>query len=375
MRIAVLHNHPIHYKHLLFTALASLGVEVDVIFTARSSNLRTASLQPTAGNYRSHFLSNGNFESLPQLLTAVRAVRMLGQCRPDVVIVGGYSYLPTWSILAWAKLHRKPTVLWFQSNRFDQPRNSVKELVKRVFVSACDAAQVYGTSNREYLEYLGMKPSAIIVKGATVDSGIFMKRKAAFHSDFRRFVYVGRFSPEKNLPRLLEAFRIARAKNRAELVLVGYGPEEPLLRQKARNMGLNESVVFTGPKTQDEAGQIIAGSDCLVLPSLSEPWGLVANEALCSGIPVIVSNRCGCARDLVTKDTGWMFEAEDTEELAYALAEVCRLPLERLREMGQAAIKLSAQYSPDACATRVLVNLKELLAKHPTAKRLVTGTA
>ena len=375
MRIAVLHNHPIHYKHLLFTAIASLGVEVDVIFTARSSDLRTASLQPAGENYHSHFLSDGSFESLPQFLTALRAVRMLERCHPDVVIIGGYSYLPTWSILAWAKLRQMPIAFWFQSNRFDQPRHALKELAKKVFVNACDVAQVYGKSSREYLEYLGMDPSAIMVKGATVNSGIFMKRRAAFHSDFRRFVYVGRFSPEKNLPRLLEAFRIASNKSRAELVLVGYGPEEPLLRQKLCDLGLNESVVFAGPKTQDETSQIIAGSDCLVLPSLSEPWGLVANEALCSGIPIIVSNRCGCAPDLVTEDTGWMFEAEDTEELAGALAEVCRLPLERLREMGQAAVELSAEYSPEACAKRILTNLEELLVKGRPAKRLVTGNA
>jgi glycosyltransferase involved in cell wall biosynthesis len=375
MRVAVLHNHPIHYKHLLFTALASLGVEVDVIFTARSSNLRTTSLQPAGEKYRSHFLSNGSFESLPQTATALRAVCVVEQCHPDVVIIGGYSYLATWSTLAWAKLRNKPVALWFQSNQADQPQSIAKDIVKRIFVGACDAGHVYGRSSRAYLQYLGMSPASILVKRATVDSGLFMKRRAAFHSDFRRFVYVGRFSPEKNLPRLLEAFRMVRNQNKAQLVLIGYGPDEPLLRQKTQDLDLTKSVIFTGPKTQDEVSQALAESDCLVLPSLSEPWGLVVNEALCTGIPVIVSDRCGCAPDLVSENTGWMFEAKDTGQLAEALATVCRLQLGRLQEMGQAAVELAVEYSPDACARRIVASLDELLAKRGSAKKLLNDRA
>jgi glycosyltransferase involved in cell wall biosynthesis len=291
------------------------------------------------------------------------------------VIISGYSYLPCWSVLAWAKIHRKPIVLWFESNRFDHPRHAVKELIKKIFVRACNVGHVYGKSNREYLEHLGMRPSAIMEKRATVDSGIFMKRRAAFHSDFRRFVYVGRFSPEKNLPRLLEAFRIVRDKSRANLVLVGYGPDELLLKQKTSDLGLNESVVFVGPKTQEEVSQAFAESDCLVLPSLSEPWGLVANEALCAGLPIIVSDQCGCALDLATEDTGWVVDAENTAELAEAMLEVCRLPQERLQEMGRAAVKISAEYTPEACARRILANLEELVERHRTLKRLVNNRA
>ncbi|MFZ0745426.1 MAG: glycosyltransferase, partial [Terracidiphilus sp.] len=334
MRITVLHNHPIHYKHLLFTAMAQLGAEVDVVFAARSSNMRTAALQPAGQNYTSHFLSDGSFESLPQIQTALRAFGAFSRCRPDVVIIGGYSYLPAWSVLAWAKLHGKPVVLWFESNFFDHPRQLIKESIKRLFVRGCDVGHVYGKSNRRYLEYLGMKPSAVLEKRATVDWNLFSKRRAAFHPDFRRFVYVGRFSPEKNLPRLLEAFRIVREKTNAELVLVGYGPDESLLRQITHDLGLNESVVFAGAKTPEEVSMTLAECDCLVLPSLTEPWGLVANEALCTGLPVIVSDQCGCALDLAMQGTGWIFQAENTADLAEAMLHVCELKLERLREMA-----------------------------------------
>ena len=77
MRVALLHNHPIHYMHLLFTALAHQGANLDVIFAARTSNQRTASMLPSGENYKSHFLSEGSFESLPQVPTALEAVRVI----------------------------------------------------------------------------------------------------------------------------------------------------------------------------------------------------------------------------------------------------------------------------------------------------------
>ena len=123
MRLAILHNHPIHYQHLLFSELAAQGAHLDVLFAARSSTARTASLQPVGTSYPTHFLSEGAFEGMPQKQACWRAVRLLEKCKPDVVIIGGYSYLPTWGALAWATLRRKPVVLWFESNLFDHPRH------------------------------------------------------------------------------------------------------------------------------------------------------------------------------------------------------------------------------------------------------------
>jgi glycosyltransferase involved in cell wall biosynthesis len=375
MRVVILHNHPIHYKHLLFTAMAELGVEVDVLFAARSSNMRTAAMHPVGSAYRSHFLSEGSIESMPHLSTAFRAVQVASQCRPDAVIISGYNYLPTWSLLAWAKTSGKPVALWFESNTFDRPRHLVKEFIKRVFLCGCDVGHVYGTSNRRYLEDLGMKSSAIVEKRATVDWGLFSKRRAEFHSGFRRFVYVGRFSPEKNLLRLLDAFGIVRSKTRAELLMVGYGPDEPRLRQKTHDLGLEESVVFAGAKTQDEVCMTLAECDCLVLPSLSETWGLVANEALCVGLPVILSDRCGCALDLGLEGTGWIVGAEDTDGLAETMLTVSKLSVEDLRRMGQAAVSMAGEYSPEKCAARILASLEEVVAKQRSSKRLIRGHA
>ena len=179
---------------------------------------------------------------------------------------------------------------------------------------------------------------------------------------------MGRLAPEKNLPRLLDAMAILKARSpelAAELLLVGYGPEEAMLREKVKASGLTDRVVFAGAATQDEVSSLMAESDCLVLPSLSEPWGLVANEALCTGVPILESDRCGCARDLVTADTGWSFAAEDTEELASRLEAVCRLPIERLQEMGAACVRMAGEYTAEKCARQILYYAQSLMAERP----------
>jgi len=161
----------------------------------------------------------------------------------------------------------------------------------------------------------------------------------------------------------------------AELVLVGYGPDEQLLRDKVRDLGLDEAVVFTGPKTQEEVCQSLAEADCLLLPSLSETWGLVVNEALCVGIPVIVSSRCGCAKDLATAKTGWVVDAENVAELVQAMATVCSASLQHLEAMGEAGVKQAVEYSPDACAKRIARNLEDLLNRYRARKGLLYGHA
>jgi glycosyltransferase involved in cell wall biosynthesis len=115
--------------------------------------------------------------------------------------------------------------------------------------------------------------------------------------------------------------------------------------------------------SQEEVSSALGDADCLVLPSLSEPWGLVANEALCVGLPILVSNRCGCAEDLATPDTGWVFAAEDVGDLAEKMTEICRVPRMKLLEMGEAAVKKAQEYTPEAAARRIYQHIGDFMRR------------
>src|ERR1035441_6578083 len=108
-----------------------------------------------------------------------------------------------------------------------------------------------------------------------------------------------------NLEFGLEALQRLSIEARQELLLriVGYGPLEGSLRLKAESLGLNDIVQFAGPRKHSQLPEVYHSADVLLLPSTSEPWGLTVNESMLCGLPAIVSQRCGCARDLVNPGT------------------------------------------------------------------------
>ena len=162
---------------------------------------------------------------------------------------------------------------------------------------------------------------------------------------------------------LLRAFAKVRQNSdrpRMVLKLVGYGPLEDSLRQLALDLGIAGLVEFAGKAWQAELPQIYRSADVFILPSAREAWGLVVNEAMLSGLPVVVSDRCGCAVDLVTAETGWTFSPHDEGELVNVLSRVASTPRAQLERMGSVARTLSSEYSPENCAAVVSQTIAKL---------------
>jgi glycosyltransferase involved in cell wall biosynthesis len=366
--VAIIHNHPIHYQRLLFSELARRGLEFEVLFTAASSGARMGGLSPLAekSEYRCSVAHAGTYEEAPKWGTARFVWRALDRLRPVVVIISGYADIAAWTGWLWAETHGAKKILWSESNLFDHPRRAWRELPKRFFVSRCDAAHVYGTAGREYLEKLGMPREKIVTKRAVADTELFLSgnRAPGVKAGPIRMVYCGRLSPEKNVPILLHAF--ARLGRKAEpprivLKLVGDGPEANSLHKIADDLGLEGTVEFAGFASQTALQQILADSDVLVLPSKSETWGLVVNEAMLSGLPVAASERCGCVVDLVRPETGWTFSPNNVAELTRLLGSIADTPREILEAMGQAGRSLAAEYSAENCAKAVIAMVNSLL--------------
>ena len=107
------------------------------------------------------------------------------------------------------------------------------------------------------------------------------------------------------------------------LVLVGAGPDEGALKKLAQDLGVSAQVLFTGYVTPEEIPQYYAAADLFVLPSYSDVWGLVVNEAMVAGLPVIVTRDVGAAEDLVEHGgNGFIVDAKDSSALAKALASL-----------------------------------------------------
>jgi len=175
-------------------------------------------------------------------------------------------------------------------------------------------------------------------------------------------LFVGRLNGQKRVEDALAA--VARLGRGATLLVIGDGEREAEYQAKAARLGI--AAVWRGFVNQRELGRIYAASDCLVLPSDRESWGLVVNEALATGLPVVVSDRAGCAPDLVVPGrTGEQFRAGDVDDFAAALT--------RVRDAGArgsmaAACRAQAALSSYANATAGLVAAAEAVVARPAPR-------
>jgi glycosyltransferase involved in cell wall biosynthesis len=367
-KVAIVHNIPIHYKHLLFSALAERGLDFTVLFMAARSKGAVAfdSRLAVGERYKYRLGFTGPYEKASATTRAAFVWKNLNSLSPALLIISGYYAIECWVALLWAKLHKAPVVMWFESNEFDAPRHWPKEALKRIFLKGCDQAHVYGTSNADYLRKLGMPESRLLRKRAVVNADLFRsdrETRTYRNAGVTRLLYVGRLAPEKNLELLLRAFTNVHARGPADstrLVLVGTGPLEGRLKEKCTELGIEKCVEFLGHRPQADLPGVFRSCDVFVLPSVSETWGLVVNEALLCRMPVIVSRQCGCAVDLVTPETGWTFSPLNQSELEAAIFEAVALSSERLAAMGDAGIKLGLDYTPENCAGRVIEGLSRL---------------
>jgi glycosyltransferase involved in cell wall biosynthesis len=357
--VAIIHNHPIHYQHLLFCELAKRGLDFEVLFLAGSSSARMQSPLPANGEYSYSIGHAGSYETVKPIGTGRFVWQSLTRIRPAVVILCGWVDAAMWAGWLWAELHGAARILWAESNSFDHQRQTWKELPKRLFVRRCDSAHVYGTSSSAYVEHLGMSRDRIRTKRAIANTALFLNLKSpeTGKSGPIRLLFCGRLSPEKNLPTVLRAFA-GLVQNmdapRMVLRLIGHGPLEIELRGLAHELRIERLVDFYGSASQADLPALYRESDALILASISETWGLVVNEAMLSGLPVAVSTKCGCVEDLVNSGTGWTFSPQDEGELTRLLAQIAATPREVLKQMGEAGRSLAAEYSPENCAIAVI---------------------
>ena len=314
---------------------------------------------------------------LPSGRAAQIVTHELNRLNPDIVVSSGYGLKEMRAAARWARREGKLSILTFETTRRDRSRYWGKEWLKSLLVRRYyDAAFVGGSLHRTYLEELGMHPGRIFEPYDVVDNNYFESSAANTRSlgdcerrrlrlPARYFLYVGRYAPEKNLFRLLRAYGIYRSRypNGWALVLVGEGPENRLLQQLASELCLPD-VVWASFKQIDELPAHYALAHCFILPSTSEPWGLVVNEAMACGLPVLVSNRCGCAPDLVrTNENGFLFDPHSVDEIAELLHKVSLFSELQLRQMGMSSRSIISRYTPEIFARNLTKCLRAVVGE------------
>lgn len=320
------------YKGEVFSALheRTQGTDLDIRFfqIAETEGNRIGLSGVDLGRHRYPYdlLFKGTYNGAGFLNRAKEIAKRTWDSNADLFILTGYEKPEVWIQLALIKLRRKKVAFFCDSALFDQPQNVIKGTMKRLIFSLADGFFGYGQRNKEYVVHYGAAPEKFHLRCQAAALPYDYARDKAFADRLRlaptpdapRFLFVGRLSPEKNLPGLLDAFaRVQQTIPSASLVIIGSGPLKEELEAKARSLGLDPSAIFLGSKTGPALYEEFGRATALILLSHSETWGLVVNEALHYGCPAIVSERCGCARYLIAEGvTGFVHDAFDVNDLA-----------------------------------------------------------
>ena len=373
MRVAVLVSHPIQYYSPIFRVLAE-RCDLDVFYAQKA----TPAQQSAAGfgeafdwdmdllaGYRATFLTNvardPGTDRFSGCDTPEIAQRLQGGRYDALLVVGWYLKCHLQAIFA-AKRAGIPVLVRGDSH-LDTPRTATKRAAKAVgmplFLRLFDAALYVGVKSRGYYRRYGFPERRLFFSPHCVDTSHFAARatqearmalraRLGLSPQTKVALFAGKLLGHKRPLDLIEACAIASGQGAHMTVLVaGSGPLEEQMRACAS--ALNAPLHVLGFQNQSQMPAVYAAADVLALPSSGETWGLVCNEAITCGIPIVVSDAVGCGPDLAVNGVGRIFACGDAGALAEALLETMRTPPspESLRE-------LSSRYSPAAAADGIL---------------------
>ncbi len=372
-RLAVVTSHPIQYQAPLFRELARRP-EVDLTVFFCSDHGLTERLDPGFGQsfkwdvplvegYRYELLPNRSPHPGPEN-------GFLGEFNPallprlarggfDAVLVHGYAYASCWLAFAAAKLGGARLLMRAEAHLLEpRPRwkRAAKAAILRPAFKIVDAGLAIGTLNHEYYRHYGISPLKLVHAPYSVDNDYFaaeadrwratrtaIRRELGLPEDVPVVLFCGKLIPKKRPLDLLEALSRTSRVPPIHALVVGDGLLRPECETFVRSK-LPGRVAFAGFQNQASLPKMYAAADLLVLPSEIEPWGLVVNEAMASGLPAVVSTAVGAAADLVRPgETGDIFTVGDVEALARSLEAICRP--EKLRACSVAARERMARWS------------------------------
>ena len=366
LRLAILTLHPIHYQTALWRRLAQEPDLDPEVWFCSDQGLDTA--DPVSGygqavewglpmlqGFRSRFWRNLPLTRNPSSFWCrvnLDIITALRRGRYDALFVHSYhNFTQLAAILVARRLGTKVLVrseptLKLQVNA---SRQSLKGILLPRLFGQVDACMAIGTLNREYYRHYGVNEAKIFLMPYAVDNDYFFQQREFWTPQRERLkqeygiaapkiiLYVGRFQRRKRVLDLIQAFESLGMAG-VSLVLVGTGENFEACRSYVSDRHLT-GVHLLGFRNQAELPRLYALADVFVLPSAEEPWGLVINEAMCSGLPIVASESVGAAADLVQPGyNGFRFPPGDIPALAQALRQA--LEDGAKERLGQASLKI-----------------------------------
>lgn len=362
MLIAILFHRLGPYHHARIAAAAALAsLDVAVIEFSRFDRTYAWNTESSDRSYPiTTLFPDKDIDDVSPAFISKQMQSALDKINPDVVAVPGWSAPAALSALTWCYRNGKPVVIMSASTLEDEPRKLWREFVKKQVVMLGGSGLVGGGPQRDYMASLGISKERIFVGYDVVDNDCFsapldairvnpMKQREQRGLPNNYFLASSRFVEKKNLFRLLTAYsqyRKAVGAKAWSFILLGDGPLRPLLLELINELDLAQWVAMPGFKQYDELPYYYCLAGVFVHASTSEQWGLVVNEAMAAGLPVLVSERCGCAKDLINHGcNGYTFDPYEINELSNLMQHIASSECDRA-SMGKASLEIISNWTP-----------------------------
>ena len=298
-------------------------------------------------------LDHLKLDEVNKTVTVLKTFDLLFSINADLIVIAGYARLSMLLALFWSLWQRKPAILLSDSKEDDELRIWWKEIIKRWLIDKYSSALVAGDIHKKYLIKLGFPENAIFTGYDVVDNRVF-------HPDTIKhlphplnkpfFLAINRFVKKKNLPLLLSAYasyQQLQGDSAWHLVLCGDGDLRLQLENQIDQYKLKSFVHLPGFLQQEELLPYFAHAQCFIHASTTEQWGLVVNEAMAAGLPVLVSNRCGCFEDLVIEGVnGFGFDPENQDQLTNLMLKISSGDID-LEAMRNASLQQIQNFTPE----------------------------
>ena len=369
-KLAIVTTHPIQYNAPWFALLTARGrIEVKVFYTW-SQTSEGKKFDPGFGKsieWDIRLLSGYDYTFVKNISKTPRSdhhngiinptlIEEIEEWKTDAILIFGWNFKSHLTAIKY--FHKKKKVIFRGDSTLLDEKNGIKSILKKIYLrwvySHIDIALFTGTQNRKYYENYGVKPRKLVFAPHAIDNkrfesvdkiGILKWRESlGIKPSEILILFAGKLEPKKNPSLLLNAFmnvKIQTLKYESNcnfhLVIVGNG----VLEEKLKADSKDPNIHFIGFQNQSSMPTVYHSSDIFVLPSSGpgETWGLAINEAMACSKAVIVSDKCGCAIDLVKNENGKIFTSGDISSLTKALGYCLDLNTD-LKCMGKSSLNI-----------------------------------
>lgn len=379
-RLAIITTHPIQYNAPLFKMLHERGQIAVKVFYTWSQTEKGAKYDPGFGKniewdipllegYEYSFIENVSKKPGSNHFFGIDnpgLIKEIENWKPDVLLIYGWSFK---SHLQCMRYFKGKLLVLFRgdSTLLDEAPGLKKELRRQVLkwvYKNVDCALYVGAANKDYFKAHGLTEKKLVWVPHAIDNARFgimdkamqesvaeKKQALGIEADDVLFLFTGKLETKKDPMLLLQAVLNTKAAN-IKLLFVGNGSEEAVLKKMA---GTDTRILFMDFQNQSQMPFIYRLCDIFVLPSAGpgETWGLSVNEAMACSKPVLVSDKCGCAADLVQNGVnGYVFQSGNTKDLEDKIL-ILASDKSKLVKMGAQSLDIIKEWSFEKAAAGI----------------------